>query len=78
MRGGYFDLLLALFSRCELKKQRQQGDSGALLTMFFDLNVPYSPDDPEISHTLNFLAERTSLLPLHKTRLAIRAIQDRT
>ncbi|KAL2216300.1 putative ribonuclease P complex subunit Pop2 [Thermoascus aurantiacus ATCC 26904] len=25
--------------------------------MFYDLNVPYSPDDPEISHTLSFLAE---------------------
>ncbi|OJJ88801.1 uncharacterized protein ASPGLDRAFT_163490 [Aspergillus glaucus CBS 516.65] len=25
--------------------------------MFYDLNVPYSSDDPEISHTLNFLAE---------------------
>ncbi|KAK9852638.1 hypothetical protein MYU51_007733 [Penicillium brevicompactum] len=25
--------------------------------MFFDLNVPYSPDDPEVPHTLNFLAE---------------------
>ncbi|GES58828.1 putative ribonuclease P complex subunit Pop2 [Aspergillus terreus] len=25
--------------------------------MFYDLNVPYSPDDPEISATLNFLAE---------------------
>ncbi|KAL1967145.1 hypothetical protein VTN77DRAFT_3436 [Rasamsonia byssochlamydoides] len=25
--------------------------------MFYDLNVPYSPDDPEISNTLNFLAE---------------------
>lgn len=29
--------------------------------MFYDLNVPYSSDDPEISHTLNFLAESTSL-----------------
>ncbi|KAL4888198.1 RNase P subunit p30-domain-containing protein [Aspergillus ambiguus] len=25
--------------------------------MFYDLNVPYAPDDPEISATLNFLAE---------------------
>ncbi|RAK76449.1 ribonuclease P subunit p30 family protein [Aspergillus fijiensis CBS 313.89] len=25
--------------------------------MFYDLNVPYSPGDPEIVHTLNFLAE---------------------
>ncbi|KAH8433708.1 ribonuclease P subunit p30 family protein [Aspergillus melleus] len=25
--------------------------------MFYDLNVPYSPDDPEISPTLSFLAE---------------------
>ncbi|KAF3391594.1 hypothetical protein F1880_007646 [Penicillium rolfsii] len=25
--------------------------------MFYDLNVPYSPDDPEAPHTLNFLAE---------------------
>ncbi|PYH94788.1 putative ribonuclease P complex subunit Pop2 [Aspergillus ellipticus CBS 707.79] len=25
--------------------------------MFYDLNVPYGSDDPEISHTLNFLAE---------------------
>ncbi|CEJ57582.1 Putative Protein subunit of nuclear ribonuclease P [Penicillium brasilianum] len=25
--------------------------------MFYDLNVPYSPDDPEGIHTLNFLAE---------------------
>ncbi|KAJ5156571.1 hypothetical protein N7492_009374 [Penicillium capsulatum] len=25
--------------------------------MFYDLNVPYSPDDPEAGHTLNFLAE---------------------
>ncbi|KAJ9402620.1 hypothetical protein DTO282F9_30 [Paecilomyces variotii] len=25
--------------------------------MFYDLNVPYSPDDPEILHTLEFLAE---------------------
>ncbi|KAJ5306701.1 hypothetical protein PENANT_c003G07861 [Penicillium antarcticum] len=25
--------------------------------MFYDLNVPYSPDDPEVPHTLNFLAE---------------------
>lgn len=29
--------------------------------MFYDLNVPYSPDDPEVPHTLNFLAERKSL-----------------
>ena len=28
--------------------------------MFYDLNVPYSPDDPEVPHTLNFLAERKS------------------
>jgi hypothetical protein len=28
--------------------------------MFYDLNVPYSPDDPEAPHTLNFLAERKS------------------
>lgn len=28
--------------------------------MFFDLNVPYSPDDPDAVHTLNFLAERKS------------------
>lgn len=28
--------------------------------MFYDLNVPYSPDDPEGIHTLNFLAERKS------------------
>ncbi|KAJ5766355.1 uncharacterized protein N7511_003971 [Penicillium nucicola] len=25
--------------------------------MFYDLNVPFSPDDPEVPHTLNFLAE---------------------
>ncbi|KAJ9205749.1 hypothetical protein DTO021D3_1339 [Paecilomyces variotii] len=25
--------------------------------MFYDMNVPYSPDDPEILHTLEFLAE---------------------
>ncbi|KAJ5622378.1 RNase P subunit p30 [Penicillium herquei] len=25
--------------------------------MFYDLNVPYSPDDPDVPHTLNFLAE---------------------
>ncbi|KAJ5780824.1 RNase P subunit p30 [Penicillium paradoxum] len=25
--------------------------------MFYDLNVPYSPDDQEVPHTLNFLAE---------------------
>ncbi|KAJ6172282.1 hypothetical protein N7470_001349 [Penicillium chermesinum] len=25
--------------------------------MFYDLNVPYAPDDPGVSHTLNFLAE---------------------
>ncbi|CAL5867802.1 uncharacterized protein PFLUO_LOCUS2023 [Penicillium psychrofluorescens] len=25
--------------------------------MFYDLNVPYSPDDPEVSATLDFLAE---------------------
>ncbi|KAJ5664717.1 hypothetical protein N7462_011530 [Penicillium macrosclerotiorum] len=25
--------------------------------MFFDLNIPYSSDDPEVPHTLNFLAE---------------------
>ncbi|KAJ5818229.1 hypothetical protein N7474_003820 [Penicillium riverlandense] len=25
--------------------------------MFYDLNVPYSPDDPELSATLDFLAE---------------------
>ncbi|RAL13582.1 ribonuclease P subunit p30 family protein [Aspergillus homomorphus CBS 101889] len=25
--------------------------------MFYDLNVPYSPGDPETAHTLNFLAE---------------------
>ncbi|CAI7657873.1 RNase P subunit p30 [Penicillium manginii] len=25
--------------------------------MFFDLNVPYSPDDSDVPHTLNFLAE---------------------
>jgi hypothetical protein len=29
--------------------------------MFYDLNVPYSPGDHEISATLSFLAERTSL-----------------
>lgn len=38
--------------------------------MFYDLNVPYSPDDPEISPTLSFLAERTSCLEFrHTTRL---------
>lgn len=26
--------------------------------MYYDLNVPYSPGDPEISATLSFLAER--------------------
>jgi hypothetical protein len=31
------------------------------LIMFYDLNVPYSPGDHEISATLSFLAERTSL-----------------
>lgn len=31
--------------------------------MFFDLNVPYSPDDSDTPHTLNFLAERKSFLP---------------
>jgi len=31
--------------------------------MFFDLNVPYSPDDSDVSHTLNFLAERKSFYP---------------
>jgi hypothetical protein len=31
--------------------------------MFYDLNVPYSSDDPEISDTLSFLAERMSLFP---------------
>ncbi|KAJ5591812.1 RNase P subunit p30 [Penicillium hispanicum] len=25
--------------------------------MFYDLNIPYSPDDPEVPYTLNFLAE---------------------
>lgn len=30
--------------------------------MFYDLNIPYSPDDPEILHTLNFLAERKFIL----------------
>lgn len=29
--------------------------------MFYDLNIPYSPEDPEIPNTLNFLAERTSI-----------------
>jgi hypothetical protein len=33
-------------------------------TMFYDLNVPYSPDDPEVPHTLNFLAERKSFIPV--------------
>ena len=42
--------------------------------MFYDLNIPYASDDPEITHTLNFLAERTSLFTQHKTLLAIRAI----
>ena len=37
-------------------------------TMFYDLNVPYSPDDPEALHTLNFLAERKSLCPDLGTR----------
>jgi hypothetical protein len=27
------------------------------LAMFYDLNVPYSPDDPELAATLDFLAE---------------------
>lgn len=36
--------------------------------MFYDLNVPYSPDDPEVPHTLNFLAERKSFIPLCGTR----------
>lgn len=31
--------------------------------MFYDLNVPYAMDDPEISHTLTFLADCTS--PAH-------------
>lgn len=45
--------------------------------MFFDLNVLYNPDDPEVPHTLGFLAERTSLLTHHhKTRRAIRGIQN--
>jgi ribonuclease P/MRP protein subunit RPP1 len=30
--------------------------------MFYDLNVPYTPNDPEILHTLAFLAERTFCL----------------
>ena len=37
-------------------------------TMFYDLNVPYSPDDPEALHTLNFLAERKSFCPELGTR----------
>lgn len=28
--------------------------------MFYDLNVPYTPNDPELSHTLHFLAEGMS------------------
>lgn len=36
--------------------------------MFYDLNVPYSPDDPEAIHTLNFLAERKSFCPDLGTR----------
>jgi hypothetical protein len=39
--------------------------------MFFDLNVPYSPDDPEVPHTLNFLAERKSYIPVFGTRCAL-------
>lgn len=31
--------------------------------MFYDLNVPYSPGDPEASATLSFLAECMSLFP---------------
>lgn len=36
--------------------------------MFYDLNVPYSPGDPEIVHTLNFLAERACPSPPKKAR----------
>ena len=35
--------------------------------MFYDLNIPYAPNDPDVIHTLRFLAERayhkTSYLP---------------
>jgi hypothetical protein len=41
--------------------------------MFYDLNVPYSPDDPEFPHTLNFLAERKSFIPVSGTRSALGA-----
>lgn len=54
-------------SKKKAKREREtltRGCSWSLIyhpKMFYDLNVPYGADDPDISHTLNFLAERTSL-----------------
>lgn len=35
-------------------------EGGEVLKMFYDLNVPYAPNDPELPRTISFLAERES------------------
>ena len=35
--------------------------------MFYDLNVPWTPNNPELQRTLAFLAERLFFPPLHET-----------
>lgn len=72
------DFLIAFLGQFDVTKSVEkssnnshgQGRPSFKSTMFYDLNVPYSPDDPEVPHTLNFLAERKSFIPLCGTRSA--------
>ena len=61
----FFDCLSGIAESYTSKTDREAYRPFKTAKMFYDLNVPYSSDDPEISHTLNFLAESTSLVCFH-------------
>lgn len=71
------DFLIALLRQFDVIKLKSQEDRQGWppfkSNMFYDLNVPYSPDDPEVPHTLNFLAERKSFIPISGTGSALGA-----
>jgi len=57
----FFDCLSGIAVSYTSRTGREAHKPFKTTKMFYDLNVPYNSDDPEISHTLNFLAESTSL-----------------
>lgn len=44
--------------------------------MFYDLNVPCGPDDPELYPTLSFLAERMSFFPTTRPMLEMTTLEE--